>query len=152
MQMPSEETLSLVRDMAIDEIGAIEMYKLHLLQSDNDKLNEIITEILADEEKHLRTLLDIVRKYDKKQGELYLEVNSTAPKIEDYGNLYASSNYNVEQSLLNEVKGELQAINNYEKIARMIRIPEIHHKIIAIINDEKEHVEQLSKMLKDIQK
>ncbi len=151
-QTMSEDQLSLIRDMTIDEIGAIEMYKTHLLQSDNDKLNKIITEILADEQKHFNTLLDILRKYDKKQGELFIEVNSDLPRVEDHGNLYASSNYNVEQTLLNEIKGELQAVNDYEKIARQIPIMEVRNKILMIINDEKQHIEELTKMLKDIEK
>ncbi len=151
-QTLSQDQLSLIRDMAIDEIGAIEMYKNHLLQSDNDKLNKIITEILADEQKHFNTLLDILRKYDKQQAEIYMEVNSSLPKVEDHGNLYASSDYNVEQTLLNEIRGELQAINDYEKIARQIPIAEVREQIMKIITDEKEHYEELTKLLKDIEK
>ncbi len=139
--------LSLIRDMAIDEIGAIQMYNKELLQSTNAQITALIMEIRSDEYKHLNTFLDILRKYDTVQGEMYLEVQANLPQITNYENDYVSNDYNSVKSLLDNLGGELQAINDYQKNVVQIPIKEVQQRVIEIINDEKEHVERLSKTL-----
>ncbi len=149
---PSETTLTLIREMAVAELGAIKTYKYHLLQSDNEKLNAYIQELLNDEEKHYKILMELLRKYDINQSKFYFMAQSTVQNINDFGNLYASSGYNVIQSLINELSGEHSAIIEYTDILYKIKNPEIREKIMSIIDEEKEHTEILTKLISEIDK
>lgn len=142
--------LQLLRTLVIGELDAVNTYKKHLQQSDNQELNNIIEEILKDEEKHIDILNNIIKKYDPKQSEYFDQANTDLPIISDYGNYYVSNDYNIATTLINEIKAELQAVNNYEYNTNLFSIPEIKMALTELMNDEKQHVAELSKVLNDI--
>ncbi len=144
------EGLSILRNLVVGELTAVDTYKTHLLQSDNQPLNNIIEEILADEERHIQMLEHIIRKYDPKQEEYFIIAEEELPKINNFGNKYASKDYNIINSLINEIKGELEAINHYEKSTMLFNIPEIKKTLTELMNDEKQHMAELTKMLNDV--
>lgn len=144
--------LSLLRNMAVDEVNAIKQYKKHLASSKNEELNSLLKEILCDEQSHFDILLDVIRTYDKIQGETYLKVKTSIKNIDDNSLPYVEKDYDVEQYLLKEIEDELNAVSEYEHILHQIPLPEVQDKILHIINDEKEHIEELTKTLNNIQK
>ncbi len=146
-QTLNSHQLTLIRDMAIDEIGAIKMYHKHLEQSNNLVLNEQIKEILSDEHKHLNTFWEILHKYDKTQCEMYMKVQADTAPVSCMGKEYVADDYNVEETLFNEVQAELQAVSDYERNLKQLPIKEVKMQLMAIIDDEKEHAEQLTKIL-----
>lgn len=147
----NQYTLSLIREASVTELEAIMSYKNHLLQSDNKELNAKIREILNDEQDHIDILFDILSEYDSTQDEFFKKVTDTMTKINDYGNNYVSDNYNVENTLIKEIQAELNAISSYESKAKQISNIDIRQKLLLIADDEKEHLAELDKILKDIE-
>lgn len=147
----NQYTLSLIREASVAELEAIMSYKNHLLQSDNKELNAKIREILNDEQDHIDILFDILSEYDSTQDEFFKKVTDTMTKINDYGNNYVSDNYNVENTLIKEIQAELNAISSYESKAKQISNIDIRQKLLLIADDEKEHLAELDKILKDIE-
>ncbi len=148
----NKDGLSILRNLIVGELNAVDTYKMHLLQSDNQTLNDIIEEILSDEERHIKMLEEIIKKYDPKQEEYFEDAKEELPKINNYGNNYVSKDYNIVHSLINEIKSELEAINHYESSTMLFSIPEIKMTLTELMNDEKQHMAELSKILDDVSK
>lgn len=146
------DTLEYIRELLIGELEAITSYSNHILQSTNKELNDVLQDILGDEKRHAKTLLGILRSNDKVQGEEFLKADAVDSNIKDNSVPYVTPEYNVYNSLRAEMQSELYAINSYSKDISKIKNMEINKKLTAILNEEKEHLEQLNKVLNDIDK
>ncbi|ACL76133.1 ferritin family protein [Ruminiclostridium cellulolyticum] len=140
-----------LREIMIAELIAINGYQSHLANSNMINVNEVWHHIMLDEIRHYETVLNLLRKYDPVQYKASLEQHEDSLKPKSPMQLYNPS-YD-KQIILNNIreaiKGELEAVILYEEeIEAYSSYKDIKIAIQAIINDEKEHAEHLTQVMK----
>ncbi|AZR73261.1 rubrerythrin [Anoxybacter fermentans] len=140
-----------IREAMIGELVAINDYAYHISHSDIEEINEIWQHIMDDEKRHYGMFLDLLRKYDPAQYEMFKKVKKQIHINKKIKNPTCSSKkYNQDLILnyiRNDIKGELEAIILYEQHITEIPCKEVREVFHKIINDEKEHVEELTIVL-----
>ncbi len=137
---------NLIREAMIGEIVAINGYRYHIASTDNKELRELWHHIMEDEKKHYGMFLELLRYYDKEEYKRYMkakkDVKITGTIKEDYSPEISKG------ILLNflreDIKGELEAVILYEEHLLKIPYADIRNVFSNIINDEKEHTEELT--------
>ncbi|WP_024834287.1 demethoxyubiquinone hydroxylase family protein [Ruminiclostridium josui] len=140
-----------LREIMIAELIAINGYQNHIANSNMINVNEVWYHIMQDEKRHYETVLNLLRKYDPVQYKASLEQHEDYHKPKSTMQLYNPS-YD-KQIILNnireDIKGELEAVILYEEeIEAYSSYKDIKTAIQSIIDDEKEHSEHLTQVLK----
>ncbi|WP_055071620.1 ferritin family protein [Clostridium massiliamazoniense] len=139
-----------LRETMIGELVAINDYSEHIHLCNLDEVNKILHHILEEEKKHYGMLLNALRKVDKAQAEKAEEVNEQ-PSIKSKPLKYTTEKGKNCSTLLNairfDIKGELEAIISYEDVFQKLTDPVLKAMLREIINDEIEHVEELTRIL-----
>lgn len=144
-----------LRETIIGEIVAINDYSEHIGWCNLDDVNEILHHILEDEKRHYGMLLDALRRVDKVQAEKAEEIKEhTVIKSKPFKHVAEKSKNcsNLLSAIRFDIKGELEAIISYEDIVQKLTDPVLKVMIREIINDEIEHVEELTKVLLSLDK
>lgn len=138
-----------LREILIAEVIAINGYQSHIANSNIEEINSVWHEIMVDEKKHYGWILKLLRKYDPEQLKQYL-----AHKNDDFVpktpiRLYRSepNNQLILNDIRSDIKGELEAVVLYEEELNRFPYSDIRTVLKSIINEEKEHSEELTKLL-----
>lgn len=138
-----------LREILIAEIIAINGYAQHIANSNMADINVVWNHIMEEEKKHYGMILTLLRKYDPFQYKSYKkhEGNKSGPKspMQTF-----TPNYDKQLILNNireDIKGELEAIILYEEQLITIPYQDIRYALFSIINEEKEHSEELTQIL-----
>lgn len=145
-------TLDFIRNSAIMKLKSIETYSNHILQNKNEQIDEILNRIIADEKRHLKMLLGILRTYDTTQSKKFLEINAKNLEININEIPFVSKQYNIFDNIRLEMIHELHALSNYENNISNISENDVKKKITTILDDEKTHLEELNRILNSLEK
>ncbi len=140
-----------LREIMIAELMAINGYQSHISNSYMINVNEVWHHIMLDEVRHYETVLNLLRKYDPVQYKASLEQHDDYLKPKSPMQLYHPSydNQIILNNIREDIKGELEAVILYEEeIEAYSSYKDIKIAIQAIIDDEKEHAEHLTQVLK----
>ncbi|HCC08070.1 MAG TPA: rubrerythrin [Clostridiales bacterium] len=148
-QGEAESATNKLREILIAEIVAINGYAEHIANSNMEDVNEILHHIMEEEQEHYDMIIELLRKYDPVQYKMYLEFKkeNTGPKspmqkyVPDYNKQLILNN------IRHDLKGEFEAIILYEEIIAITPNKDIKNTVTEITNDEKEHVEELTRLL-----
>ncbi|HEX2924966.1 MAG TPA: ferritin-like domain-containing protein [Ruminiclostridium sp.] len=140
-----------MREIMIAEIVAINGYQSHIANSNMIAVNEAWHHIMLDEKRHYETVLNLLRKYDPVQYKASLAQHEDALMPESPMQLY-NPRFD-KQIILNnireDIKGELEAVILYEEeMEGFSSHKDIKAALQIIIDDEKEHAEHLTGILK----
>ncbi len=137
-----------IREALIAEIVAINQYANHIANSNINDINNVWRENIQDEKNHYGLFLNLIRKYDPIEYQEYLRY------VNEQYNGIISQNYKPnydDQIILNnvreDIKGEFEAIILYEQLVTEIPYQDIKEVFKVVIDDEKEHVEHLTRVL-----
>ncbi len=139
---------SKIREALISEIIAINGYANHIANSNMQEVNAVWEEIMEDEKKHYNMFIDLIRKYDLTEYQLFLKHENDSfikEPLQEY-----KPEYNKQLILNNireDIKGESEAIILYEQLANELPYQDIIDVIDFVITDEKEHTEELTALL-----
>lgn len=139
-----------IREAMIAELVAINDYAYHIAHSDIKDITETLQHIMEDEKEHYGMFLQLLRKYDPAQFKKYMEVKDhlKLSKTSRPINICVKpSQHMLLNFIRDDIKGELEAVILYEQHIMEIPIPDIRETFLKVINDEKEHTEELTRLL-----
>ncbi|MBW6408720.1 ferritin family protein [Clostridium weizhouense] len=147
--LKNDETF--LREGLIAEIVAINDYSKFLSITENKEVKEVFHHIMEEEKEHYGLFLEALRSIDKEEFELYKDVDehvniTTKNNYKEYYNTKESKAYLLTH-IREAIKGELEAIILYEDFLKNTENDEIFNIIKEVTRDEKEHVEELTKVL-----
>jgi rubrerythrin len=137
-----------LREILIAEIIAINGYQSHIDNSNIEEITKALHSIMLDEKKHYGWVLCLLRKYDPEQYRQFVEHKDDAPGpktpiwTEPYPDCRVLLN-----DIRDDIKGELEAVILYEQELAEFPHKDIRTIIHAIINEEKGHLEHLTRLL-----
>ncbi|OFI01509.1 rubrerythrin [Clostridium acetireducens DSM 10703] len=139
-----------IREAIIAEIVAINDYAYHIANSKIKEINEVWHHIMEDEKRHYGMFLQLLREFDPIQYKKYIEVKdhiklSVKTEKQDYCSNYC--NEITLNNIRNDIKGELEAVILYEQHIVEIPFKRVRDVFLEVINDEKEHLEELTAVL-----
>jgi rubrerythrin len=140
--------LDSIREALIAELIAINEYAKHIADSDMDEINNVWREIMQEEKDHYGMFLSLLRKYDAIENKMYLKYEDTAipvTPIQAYRPEY--DRQLILNNLREDIKGELEAVILYDQNIRVMPYSDMKKVFMDIIDDEKEHVEHLTRVL-----
>lgn len=155
-----------IREAMIGELAAINDYTKHINETSSCEIKDILTHIMLDEKRHYGMLLELLRKFDciqfnkavKAKEEHENEEKKQMKKKVKTKNTTSSTNkksHSIEYFLNKiraDIKSELAAIISYEDIISRISDKEAIDVITEITGDEKEHVEELTSLVQNLDK
>lgn len=139
-----------IREAMIAELVAINDYTNSIASNDIKDINEVFYHIMEEEKEHYGMFLSLLRKYDPEQYRAYEEVKShleLPEKVKEVGIEPKHSKENVLNFIRENIKGELEAIVLYEQHLVEVPYKDIKETFRKVINDEKEHSEELTALL-----
>ena len=140
-----------LREAMIGELVAINDYQKHLSYCPINDVKKILEHIMEDEKRHYGMLLELSRKCDsiqfKKAIEISNHVSLKCKSLNEHNDKKKISESSLLRKIREDIKGELEAIIAYEDIIHQIDDKEAIDMITEIVNDEKEHVEELTYVL-----
>lgn len=142
--MPTKIT-NFIRESLISEIVAINQYNYHINNTPCPQLVKLWMHIRDEEMRHFSMFSELLRKYDPTQLKLYEETKGHVNI--DFTNCYSLKSVNkvnIPGAIRSDMKGELEAIILYEDIMKHGKYRDIYEVYTEIINEEKEHFEELS--------
>jgi rubrerythrin len=143
-----------IRDLMRLELESINQYQRHIEESDLPELNEIWQYIMENEKGHYGMLLELLRRLDPEQAAQYnnvTELTITMPvKIQITPPIVKKGRLEILNNVRNDINQELKTINNYEPLSMKVTISPIKQIIDTISQDEKEHLEQLTKVILEL--
>jgi len=143
-----------IRELMQAELQSINQYQRHIDESDIPELNEIWQYIMENEKGHYGMLLELLRRLDIEQAAQYenvKELNIMMPsKIQITPPIVKKSRLEILSNVRNDLSLELGTINKYEALVMKAPVSPILQIISTINQDEKEHVEQLTKVLLEL--
>ncbi|WP_069998272.1 ferritin family protein [Cellulosilyticum sp. I15G10I2] len=146
-------TLS-IRNAMREELQAINQYERHIQESDIHELNEIWQYIVENEKGHYGMLLELLRRLDPEQAVQYENVSNLnfimPSKIQLVPAVVKRGNLEILNHVRNDIRLELEAVNYYEMILMQSPISLVFQIINTINQDEKEHIELLTKVLREL--
>lgn len=139
-----------LREGMIAEIVAINDYSHFISLTDNKEVKDIFYHIMEEEKEHYGLFLQALRCIDIEHRELEQEVKehvhiSSKEIYKDYSNKKGKNNLLI--LIRDAIKAELEAIILYEFFTNNMEDSNIIKLIKDITRDEKEHVEELTKVL-----
>lgn len=146
-----KDPCSILRQGMIAEIVAIDDYAKFLGETENKEVKSIFRHIMEEEKHHYALFLNALRAIDPKQCELSSkiesEMNLTCKDKYKDGNHGKESKDKLLINIREAIKGELEAIVLYEDFLCNLIDDSLKSVILHIVNDEKEHVEELTYVL-----
>ncbi len=143
-------TLS-IRNLMQAELESINQYERHMQQSDMPELNEIWQYIVENEKGHYGMLLELFRRFDPQQAAQYQNVRNLniimPPKIQTEAAVVKRGNLETLNYIRNDIRLELATANAYEIFLLQVPVSPILQVVNTISQDEKEHIELLTKVL-----
>ena len=138
-----------LREILVAEIIAINGYQSHIANSNMEDINRAWHNIMIDEKTHYGLILQLLRKYDPEQCKQYLEhktdlIGPEASMQKFNGDF---NNQIILNNLREDIKGELEAVILYEEEISEFPFRDIRTVVRYIINEEKGHLEHLTKIL-----
>ena len=138
------------REGLIAEIVAINDYSYFISLTDNKEVKDIFHHIMEEEKRHYGLFLQALRRVDKEQAAAKVEVDehleiSSKEKYKEFNSKGSKNNLLIH--IRDAIKGELEAIVLYEFFIENLENEKAIELIKEIIKDEKEHVEELTKVL-----
>jgi rubrerythrin len=145
----SHQFTNKLREILIAEIIAINGYQSHIENSNMAEINSVWHSIMDDEKKHYGLILSLLRKYDPEEYRQYLahktDLQGTQTSMQrdtpDYNSQIILNN------IREDIKGECEAVILYEEDLPKFPYRDIRTVLQSIINEEKGHVEHLTKIL-----
>jgi rubrerythrin len=137
-----------IREALIAEISAINQYQEHIANSNMKEINDVWQGIIKDEKNHYGLFLSLIEKYDPDEYKEYLKYQNmdiSVTAMQQY-----VPHYNDEIILNNireDIKGELEAVILYEDHISAMSYQDIKDVFTFVINEEKEHIEHLTRVL-----
>jgi rubrerythrin len=146
--------LANIRELMRAELESINQYQSHIEESDISELNEIWQYIMENEKRHYGMLLEVLRKLDLEQAAQYANVKAidiTMPtKIQLSPPIVKKGRLEILNNVRNDMCQELKTINEYEILIMKSPVLPIMQMINTINQDEKEHLEQLTKVILEL--
>ncbi|WBW95514.1 ferritin-like domain-containing protein [Oceanirhabdus sp. W0125-5] len=143
-----------LREALIGEIVAINDYSHHIAICPINEISRELTHIMQEEKKHYGMFLELIRKNDDVQMEKYLDVMKNHHRgrksHKNHRSTYECEKIhmiNILNFIRHDIKGELEAIISYEHLLSKSTDKRILTTLTEVIGDEKEHVEELTKIL-----
>lgn len=138
------------REGMIAEIVAVNDYSYFISLTENKEVKEIFHHIMEEEKKHYGLFLQALRSVDKEQSEAKIKVDkqlqiSSKEKYKEHNGKINKSN--LLTYIRDAIKGELEAIILYEFFIENLDNAKAIELIKEITKEEKEHVEELTKIL-----
>lgn len=140
----------LFREGMIAEIVAINDYSYFITLTENKDMKNIFLDIMEDEKRHYGMFLDALRLIDEKEFYQYkkAEENIKINSKDEYKDGTGKGNKdNLLIHIREAIKGELEAIILYEDIIQHLDREDLKEIVEEITNEEKEHVEELTRAL-----
>ncbi len=142
-------TTNLLRQILIAEIIAINGYQEHISNSNMEEINALWQDIMEDEKKHYGWILALLRNYDPEQAK---QAEAAKSLMEGYKAPMQAYRADYERQIVlnnirEDIKGELEAVILYEEELLNLRYNDIRTTLQNIINEEKEHSEELTAIL-----
>lgn len=146
---------NLIREAMIGELVAINDYTYHIENSCIKEINDVWEHIAEDEKRHYGMFLKLLRKYDPIQYSKFIEAKehinlTTSVKLGPIS--HKINQKNILSFIRDDIKGELEAIILYEDHLFKIPFNDVKQTYFEIIEDEKEHVEELTLVLLNYEK
>jgi len=66
-----DKDLNNLREDLVGELQAINLYKEHIDETDNEEIKEVLIHIMNDEKEHVAELTKVIRKLDSTQEEKF---------------------------------------------------------------------------------
>ncbi len=140
-----------IRNLMQAELESINQYERHMQQSDMPELNEIWQYIVENEKGHYGMLLELLRRFDPQQAAQYQNVRNLniimPPKIQTEAAVVKRGNLETLNYIRNDIRLELATANAYEIFLLQVPVSPILQVVNTISQDEKEHIELLTKVL-----
>jgi rubrerythrin len=137
-----------IRESLIAELSAINQYQEHIASSNMREINDVWQGIIKDEKNHYGLFLSLIEKYDPDEYREYLKYKDIAINVTA---MQAYEPHYENQIILNnireDIKGELEAVILYEDHISAMSYQDIKDVFAFVINDEKEHIEHLTRVL-----
>lgn len=145
-----------LREGLIAEVVAINDYSNFISLTDNREVKDIFYHIMEEEKEHYGLFLEALRNVDMEQKKMYQHVAdhvqiSTKDKYKDFVTVKGNKG-NLLTHIRDAIKGELEAIVLYEDFIAHLDDKVLIGLISNITRDEKEHVEELTKVLVTLDK
>lgn len=142
---------SLLREGMISELVAIDDYSYFISYIDNREIKEIFHHIMEEEKKHYGMFLDALRKVDDEENTIQEKVKEHLKLSNKGREKIGIKSKPAKEDLLkftrDAIKGELEAIILYDHMVEQICDEYINKIINSITKEEKEHVEELTRIL-----
>lgn len=145
---------SFLREALIGEIVAINDYSHHITICPISEVTKTLTHIMEEEKNHYGQLFELIRKSDDIQMEKYLHVmeHHRNRRRKDKHTRYSQDTEKLHMTQLltfirQDIKSELEAIISYEDVLSKMKSQSIIKTLEDIVGDEKEHVEELTKLM-----
>ncbi|QUH29132.1 ferritin family protein [Vallitalea guaymasensis] len=139
-----------IRESLISEIVAINQYNYHIHNSTCPSLVKLWMHIRDEEIRHFSMFSELLRKYDPMQQKLFEETKGHVNI--DYSNCFSlksDTRINIPNSIRSDIKGELEAVILYEYVLTSNKYRDVYEVYNEVINEEKEHFEELSFAIKE---
>lgn len=128
----------------VSELSAVCQYSFQdIYLNEYKELSEILKSIAMVEMRHVSILGKLIEALGLIPYYVTYKNNKPIPWNSDYVDF--TTNYR--NMLVNDIRIEKEAINDYEKIINMTNDPNVKNIINRIILDEKRHIEIFSKLL-----
>ncbi len=140
----------LLREGMIAELIAINDYSYFITLTENKEIKNIFFDIMGDEKKHYGMFLDALRLIDKEEFHQYEKAQESinvSGKTKYKDGIGKGNKDNLFIHIREAIKGELEAIILYEDIINCLGNEDLNNIVQKIINEEKEHVEELTRSL-----
>ncbi len=143
-----------MRRMLNDTLYSINAYQNHILESDEDDLNELWFDMMETEKKNYKRMLDMLRRLDPVQGKM--SKSSKLNGIHLNGSIAIPPPRNsmdktkILCNIREDLMHQLNIINNYETMAMQASTPEIRNLINEVIETKRHNVEVLSRALEQL--
>lgn len=138
-----------LREALTAELIAINGYEEHIANSTMREINSAWHSIMDEEKEHYGMFLTLLRKYDPEQYQAYQQHLNSAQNTRSSMQTFVP-NYDKQLILNNlreDIKGEFEASILYEDLAEQVTQKDVKDTLLFISNDEKEHVEHLTRLL-----
>ena len=140
-------------EQAVVYTGAIRELMQAELESITE-LNEIWQYIMENEKGHYGMLLELLRRLDPEQRAQYTSAQSqvlqVTEKVQMIPPMVRKGRLELLNHVRNDIKQELRMINEYEQLILKVPVAPIIQILNTINQDEKEHMEQLTRLILEL--
>ena len=143
------QTVAILKDLAFSKQGELAAVLTYIFQStiadkSNDDLGELFEEIAITEMAHLGLLMHAICAFG---GVPKYETSNGVP----FNTNWVNYNAKLKDMLEQNIKGEQEAIENYNQAIKMVKNQSLKDLFARIILDEQKHVEALKQVRATVQ-